>query len=93
MTDNRVYRVTLTSRNPTTGEPYFCNFETGHMTISSLTDALIRDGVVHGFRLWTRRPGREGPMEILKREEFALGKFGAAHIELVQIPLVDRPRD
>lgn len=84
-----VYRVTLTTRHPTTGVPFFINFECGFPSLADLV-ADLNDGlVVTGEALFCKPGSEKNVFEVTKRKPFALGRNGVAHIEPPDVRFVE----
>lgn len=78
-----VFRITLTSRNPRTGEPHFVNFDCpAAPTIEHLVADLNEGKLVIGDILTTRKSSKTGVWEVIGRRPMSLAKRGVAHIEV-----------
>lgn len=84
-----IFRVTMTSVNQRTHEPYWINFECDHETVASLTSDLNEGKLVLGDSLRTARSGEEGVLEITSRKTVALGRPGIALIETPSFRFVE----
>ncbi|OAB57525.1 hypothetical protein AY599_23655 [Leptolyngbya valderiana BDU 20041] len=79
-----VYRVFLNDVMPS-GQRRFVNFECGHASLEDLHGALVDKGLAFGFRLITARSERAGDLEVVRRDDFVLGRDAVFSIDVPNV--------